>query len=47
MRPEISHVIDDVMRDDVWSNILSPETHTILDDLQHLSTDYSCHGCKY
>lgn len=47
MTLEVSAVIDDVLKDDVWNEILSPETDVVLGDLFKLSTDYSCHGCSF
>jgi hypothetical protein len=47
MKAEISAVMDDVIKDDIWDEILSPDTEIVLGDLLRLSTDYSCHGCSF
>ena len=47
MRSEISAIMDDIMKDDIWNEVLAPETDMVLDDLLRLSTDYSCHGCAF
>ncbi len=47
MKAAISTVMDDVLKDDVWDEILHPATEIVLADLLRLATDYSCHGCTH
>jgi hypothetical protein len=47
MEAEISTVMDDIIKDGVWDEILSPDSQTVLADLTKLSTDYSCQSCSY
>ena len=47
MEHTTTQIINEAIDSDVWDEILSPETETILADLTRLSTDYSCHGCAF
>ncbi len=47
MKPEVSVIMDEVMKDGIWDEILSPGAEIGLADLLKLSTDYSCHGCAF
>ena len=40
-----TEIIEATFDDDVWQEILTPNTDMVLDDLIKLTTDYSCQGC--
>lgn len=47
MQHTTTEIIDESIEGDVWNDILSPETETVLADLMRLATDYSCQGCAF